>query len=172
METCRETFMDDIVAVWPLAVGVLDHSMPETVVKDVVTVGQIGYGSLSALKTVLATKDRLAEVEDGMNTCVLVEAPALKIVTDRTVSGYAYTMTLGVKTLYYREEEKRVVRKMEWYGNDYILERQDGILALVRYFSPAQKVVHEVNGDGANVTIVMKNLTGVQKIVEGDESDE
>lgn len=171
MENCNETFLDDIVAVYPLSVGVLNHAVPETVVKDTVSVNDLGYVSLSALQALLSAKVRLSDVEDGYNTCMLSESPSVKIATDRTASGYVYTMTLIVRTLYYREDEKRIIRKMEWEGNDYIIERRDGTYALVRYFSPAQKVVHEVNDEGANVTIVMKNLTGVQRIIDVDESD-
>ena len=177
METCRETFWDDIVAVWPLAVGVLTHSVPETVVRDTVNVTDIGnssgtaFANMDALRDMLATKVRLAEQEEGENTLLLEEAPTLKIATNRSVSGYYYTATLSMKTLYYREEEKAVIRGMEWGKCDYVVERQDGELCLLRYFAPAQKFTHDMSGEGASLKMEMKNLTGLQRIIEEDESD-
>ena len=176
MNTCRETFLDDIVAVWPLAVGVLTHSVPETVVSDIVDVttmgdGQGNFSGLSDLRALLSTHYRFSESEDEGYTFLLQEAPTLKIVTERSVSGYQYTITMGMKTLYYGEEEKEAIRMMEWTGCDYVLERQDGSLCLLRYFAPAQKFTHEHSGDGANLTMAMRNVTGLQRIVE-DESEE
>lgn len=177
METCRETFLDDIVAVWPLAVGVLTHAVPEMVVRDTVKVTDLGnssgvaFADVDALRALLATKVRLAEQDEGGNTLLLEEAPTLKIATNRSVSGYYYAVTLGMKTVYYREEEKAVIRAMEWEGCDYVVERQDGELCLLRYFAPAQEFTHEMSGEGASLKMEMKNVTGLQRIVEGDESD-
>ena len=176
MNTCRETFLDDIVAVWPLAVGVLTHGVPETVVSDIVDVTTIGDGQgnfsgLSDLRALLATHCRFSELEDADNTLLLQEAPSLKIETERSVSGYQYTVTMGMKTVYYGEEEKSAIRSMEWTGCDYVVERQDGSLCLLRYFAPAQKFTHESDGEGASMNMVMRNVTGLQRIVE-DESEE
>ena len=171
MESCKELFLDDIVAVYPLAVGVLTHLVPETVVKDVVSTSELGYDTMTSLRLLLASKVRLSDVEEGVNTCLLSEPPILKVTTERSVSGYYYTMTLEMKLLYDHETEKAIIRKLEWEGNDYVLERQDGSLSLLRYFAPAQRCTREKNDEGVNLTLTMRNVTGVQEIVP-DESDE
>ena len=171
MENCQELFLDDIVAVWPLTVGVLTHGVPETVVADTISVSDLGYNSLSALRSMLNAKVKLSEIEDGSLACMLSAAPTLKIVTDKGISGHSYTLTLAVSMLYYHETEKTVIRKMEWDGNDYIVETRDGSLCLMRYFAPAQRCTREKNDEGVNLTLTMRNVTGVQEIVP-DESDE
>lgn len=166
MENCKETFLDDVVAVWPLAEGLLNHSLPETVVSDTISVGDIGFESLSGLRSMLAGVYCLAEDMTGKEGAVLSEPATIKITTDRGVSGYSYTVSLDVVTQYYHTLEKSILRSMEWTGHDYIVERMSGDLYLVRYFAPAQKVTHQTEGAGARVTSTTRNVSGVQLITE------
>jgi len=166
MENCKETFLDDVVAVWPLAVGLLQHTVPETVTSDTVSVSDIGFASLALLREMLGNQPCYAEDMTGREGVALDEAPSVKVNTALSVSGYAYAVSLGLTTKYYHEEEKSLIRAMEWSGHDYIVERMSGDLYLVRYFAPAQRVTHQTEGAGAIISSLTRNTSGMQRIIE------
>jgi len=178
--TCKELFLDDITRIYPLRAGILIHAQPETLRTTHVDVTQLSrteggattaFGSLQQLSEWLAGHEHFTEEPETLMGLELSDAATLRIATESAAGGYRYTLTLTLPTTYYHEEERVFIRQLERLGHDYILERRDGTLALLRYFSPAQKVTHNADGGSATITVSMKNVTGMQDIV-ADESDE
>ena len=174
-ENCTELFLDDIVKIYPLAKGDLLHSMPAVLQTNTVLVTDLArivnnsatpFASLSELNTWLSGKQYFSEAPDDALGIQLREAATLRISTDRNVSGYQHTITINLPTKYYHEEERLLIHKLERIGHDFILVRQDGSLILLRYFSPAQKITHEADNAQAQISVSMKNLTGMQDITE------
>ena len=171
---CRELFLDDIVKVFPIEAGVLTCSVPETVVKDTLAVSELGhsdgtsgsFANLAALTSWLSSRERLSDADESLLCYLLTEAPTVRVQEEQGISGVRYEITLSMNTMYFHSEEKSLFHRLEWNGHDFILEMQDGSYRLLRFFSPAQKFTHEYAGYGAKLTITMKNLTGIQEIVE------
>lgn len=176
MNRCVEKFIDDIIRIYPVQSGVIQHVLPEVAQVDRVSYTQMGFANYEALAAWLTAKYRFTEDEDdGGDHCLLLEEPAsLKVQRTRSIIGYEYTLTLSLRTLYFDDAERLVVKQMERMGHDFIIERMNGVFFLLRYFAPAQKVEHEVVEEdgrhGSVVTVTMKNVSGVQSITSSSSS--
>ena len=178
MERCKELFLEDIIRVYPLADGQLQHQLPPAARTDVVAYSQLGSYTEETFKAFIAGKPHFT-VTDGIgeNYAIPVNGNIqLRDTTEKTRGGYQHTVTCSLTTVYQDESERALVRQMEEQSHDLIVERQDGTLYLVRCWTPAQLVNHEIseeeNSHGIQVRIEMKNVTGLQKLVESSSSSE
>lgn len=177
MENCKELLFDDIVRIYPLLKGTLKHLVPETARKDVVFISEIQQGngtafaSIEALRIWLGTKARFTQWETDEVLPIVLEQPAqVRLSREYDINGYTYSITITLELKKYEPVQKAIVRQMECIGHDFIAERADGTLSLLRLFDPAQKITSEQTErdgqHGATVTVKMKNVNGMQAIEE------
>lgn len=173
---CGELFVDDIVRVFPIPGGQIQHQLPEVARTRKVTFGQIGFEDRAAFQSWLATKSYFSfvDADDDLLLITLRDAIVVDIHTERDIHGYQYTITFSLHTLYNNDIVQSAAAQLRRYGHDFIVEREDGNYGLLRYFGPAQNVdvdVSEGDGEhGVSIKVTMKNVTGLQELTDGGSS--
>ena len=166
---CKETF-SDIVAVWPLPKGTIPYAIPFNVRRREYTLADMGYSSLSAFESVLASVDYYAVSErSGGAEWVEIEEmqSTVRSTTKQTVAGRYHEIALSLIINEKTDKAIEMAEQLESETHDFVIQISDGSLLLLRTVDDVYqcKTSEEYASDYAlKHSIRIENVNGIIRL--------
>lgn len=160
----------DILSVYPIAIGELDHIVPFNVRKPTTTAAELGITNINEY---LATRTRFSTDEspllaDGVANYLIEDKGTLKATPQKAISGYTYTINMQLKSVGTPPELREYLFTLMHFEHDFIVECASGTLLFIRCPENAYACAPEENitdTHQTNITFDIKNVCGIQPII-------
>lgn len=171
-QTCSNSVEQyaDILCVYPIPFGELNHVVPFNVRKPTTTAAELGIADINAF---LATRARFSTDEspliaDGVINNLIEEKGTLKATPQKTISGHTYAVSMQLKSVGTPPELRAYLFTLMHTEHDFIVECASGELFFIRCPENAYNCTPEENIADmyqTNITFDIKNVSGIQHIV-------
>lgn len=160
----------DIMSVYPIAIGELNHVVPFNVRKPTTTAAELGIANIDHFLSTRArfSIDESPMVADGVANYLIEEKGTLKATPQKSISGYTYTISMQLKSVGTPPELRTYLFELMHKEHDFIVECASGALLFVRCPENAYNCMPEENITDiyqTNITFDIKNVCGIQPIV-------
>lgn len=171
-QTCPNSLEQyaDILCVYPIPFGELNHAVPFNVRKPTTTAAELGIADIN---TFLANRFRFSTDEsplitDGVINHLIEEKGTLKATPQKAISGHTYAVSMQLKSVGTPPGLRAYLFTLMYTEHDFIVECASGALLFIRCPENAYNCTPEENiadTHQTNITFDIKNVSGIQPII-------